>query len=264
MFPDVDTEEEVDFDLTGFDDDLESEAPLGHGPVPLLETASTRPVQLDGLLPPFQNAEAALLFIGSELVFASRDERGWSLKCISLDSARAAFSTTSIDTGWIDPALQRFGTTPEGPWAVAYHPPARRSLLMEYRRQTVKLTIPMPGLVFIGLGINYHLFALTEVFSPSANLCHAPFPNISNQNGWICFGSNQRMPATPPNMAIMWELIWNTRFNADWRNNRCKSEPTDVRKLLMKLQRRARFPDAELLPTGTTIQQAVHSWTSRS
>jgi hypothetical protein len=136
-------------------------------------------------------------------------------------------------------------------------------MLMEYKRQTVKLNIPMPGLVFIGLGVSYHLLALAEDFSPSAILCQAPFPNI-NHNGWICFGNNQRLPATPANMPVMWDLVWNTRFNTDWRNGRCKSEPTDVRKLLLKLRRRARFPNTELLPTGTTIEQVVRSWSSQS
>ncbi len=263
MFPDTDTDADVDFDAPGFNEEFEAETTGPHEAVPFLETASTGPVQLDGILPPFRNAEAALLFVGGQLVYANQDERGWSLKCISLDSARAAFSKTPNDTGWIHPAIRRFGTCPEGPWAIAYYPPARRDMLMEYKRQTLQLNIPMPGLIFIGLGVNYHLLAVAEEFSPSAILCQAPFPNI-NHNGWICFGSNQPLPATPTNMPVMWDLVWTTRFNADWRDHRCKSEPGDVRKLLLKLRRRARFPNEELFSTRTTIEQLVRSWSSQS
>ena len=68
--------------------------------------------------------DAELLFVAGQYLFHSRQDGADHYKFLAPEAVRAAFATLPIDTGWLDPSIQRWGTGADGPWVVAWHPPA--------------------------------------------------------------------------------------------------------------------------------------------
>lgn len=80
--------------------------------------------------------------------------------------------------------------------------------------------------------------------SSKTRLAVAPLLNIGGMQGKICFGWNEVPETHPSTLAEVWRLIFETPFNHDNVNDKCVSEPTDVRNLLVSLaqERPKKFP----------------------
>lgn len=76
--------------------------------------------------------------------------------------------------------------------------------------------------------------------------------------GKICFGRNEVPQSHPSTLAAVWKLIFETPFNHDHVNDKCLTEPRDVRKLLVDLARARprRFPNSQLLVSNATVDEA--------
>jgi hypothetical protein len=224
------------------------------------------------------NAEAGLLFVcgGEHPLFVQREgPHRVAYKFVSVADVARAFAWENADTGWLPRGLCRWGRTRRGNFAVWHVPPATYSLQLhrlpeagEMRSISLKRTaspfatvsVPLPGLVLIGSGRSYRVFALRDEFAPQAPLYHAPLPNVY-PSGEICFGAN-----TPPALeqpfaiAAAWKLFLESPFNADLISGKSRSYPNDVRLLLLRLNGRRRFPPGELAPAGypsRTVEDAL-------
>ncbi len=123
----------------------------------------------------------------------------------------------------------------------------------------IRLTVPLPPLVFVGVGLIFHLWALdTDDFQPTAKLYHAPLPNV-HADGQICWGSNPAPNAE--RIAYAWRLFIAAPFNGDLCSGKSRSYPNDVRVKLRDLAQRKRrtYPLRDLMPCTTTVEQAVNT-----
>jgi len=72
-------------------------------------------------------------------------------------------------------------------------------------------------------------------FSPDAPLYNAPLPNVGSEGG-ICFGSNS---LEDKNIGQTWQLFLDSPFTSHHSNGKSKSQPDDVRRLLVSLREKA-------------------------
>jgi len=210
----------------------------------------------------FPNEQAALVFTGGQYLFRWREGDAVQSKFVSPTSVRAAFSAEPIDSNWLPPNVRRWGTGPNGDWAVLSIPPMRHSLLFEHITQdipTMTLDVPLPALVFMRIGLACYVWALKDEFAPDAQLYHAPLPNV-NISGVICLGGNRLEGRT---ISQAWQLFLDSPFTSHQTNGKSRRQPDDVRLLLASLHKKRRYPLRDLVPLQprTTVDQAVAALT---
>jgi hypothetical protein len=126
-------------------------------------------------------------------------------------------------------------------------------------RRRIEIEVPLPPLVFASHCKTYYAWALTgDDFSPEAEACHVPLPNIQPDGG-ICFGDNHPPAASPGNATRAWELFITSPFNNHLTSGKSQSFPNDVRAQLLRLaDRRARqYPRKDMMSTGNSLQQVI-------
>ncbi len=209
-------------------------------------------------IPP--DAEAALYFLPGQYLFETFSEEKCGLKALSSEQVTRAFRDLRTDTGWLDRRVLRYREATDGNAMLSYLPAKVRTITVEFSNRTEALTIPLPTLVLLGKGKDYYLWAAaTSNIGPNTTLAVAPLPNIgSRMSGKICFGRNEVPEVHPSTLEAVWRLIFDAPFNHDSVNDKCASEPADVRNLLARLHRGKlkKFPLYELLVSSTTIEDA--------
>lgn len=213
-------------------------------------------------IPP--DASAALFFLPGQYLFANFQEGHNSLKALSSDQVARAFRDFHTDTGWLGRRVLRYREAPEGNAIISYEPASVRNILVQLPGRTIeRLTVPLPTLILLGKSKEYYLWAAASGrVSSRTHLAVAPLPNIGGGvQGKICFGKNDVPETHPANLSSVWKLIFETPFNHDNVNNKCQSEPKDVRNLLLELDRdeAKKFPSNQLLSSSSTVDDA---WTS--
>lgn len=204
------------------------------------------------------DASAALYFLPGQYLFADLKESSVSLKALSSDQVARAFRKVHTDTGWLGKRVLRYREAPEGNAILSYEPAAIRKVTVAFAdRGLAELAVPLPALILLGKGNEYYLWAAASTqVTANTNLAVAPLPNIGS--GKICFGKNEVPEIHPSTLSEAWKLIFDTPFNADHTNERCHSEPHDVRDLLWKLaaDKVKKFPKSELILSTTTVEDA--------
>lgn len=204
------------------------------------------------------DASAALYFLPGQYLFADLKESSVSLKALSSDQVARAFRKVHTDTGWLGKRVLRYREAPEGNAILSYEPAAIRKIIVVFpEKGLVELAVPLPPLILLGKGREYHLWAAaSSQISANTSLAVAPLPNIGS--GKICFGKNEVPEAHPSTLSEVWKLIFDTPFNADHAGERCLTGPQDVRELLSKLaaDKVKKFPKSELIVSNTTIDDA--------
>jgi hypothetical protein len=208
-------------------------------------------------------AKGGIFFVGDQFLFFNRRDGQDRFKYLSPVDAACAFSQIEMDSGWLAPEVVRTGWDSRGVWSVLFVPARVTPLLIENGNETLKIQVPLPGLVFTNYGIGCHIWAVTgKKFSPEAKVFHAPLPNISS-GGQICFGMNHL--EREKGIEHAWKLFLASPFNSHQSDNKCKSQPGDVRRLLLDLQNKKLFPPQELLPGHQTVNLAFKNiWRGRS
>jgi hypothetical protein len=214
--------------------DIVCNTPAASGLVRALLTSAPRPLV---------ELEAELLMYAGQYLYHYRDETGrerW--KPVTGAALRTAFSGQPIDSGWLPPGVVRAGEGPAGPFAVFWQPPAIHLLQMEVSApsgsRTEALRLPLPGLVFLGVGTTYWCWATPQdEFSPAATAYQVPLPNVY-PDGRICWGQNTPPPALPTTLAGVSALFLGSLFNGDLVGQKCKAFPNDVRGYLTILAER--------------------------
>lgn len=204
------------------------------------------------------DASAALYFLPGQYLFADFQEGVASIKALSSDQVARAFRRVHTDTGWLGRRVLRYREAPEGNAIICYEPASVRTILVEFSNGKVEqLAVPLPTLVLLGKGRDYYLWAAASGnVSAKTRLAVAPLPNIGS--GKICFGENDVPETHPSKLGAVWKLIFEAPFNHDHINNKCLTEPDDIRNLLAKLaaDRAKKFPAAQLIGSGTTVEDA--------
>lgn len=221
-------------------------------------------LQRGPFVPP-PSTQAALYITPGQYVFQHEDGDGFKSKCLSPAQARAAFASEPVDTGWLPEGAVRWGICSAGVFMVGLYPAGVRSLFVEFKRGVRKLKVPMPPLVFCGVGKSYYVWAVKSPATVvNSLLCHAPLPNV-NSLGLICFGSNAHPDVAEKNgYARSWEMFWQAPFTDHHDDHRARGYE-DVRDLLAKLhrERATAFPAGALIQTDTTLDAAVKRLTER-
>ncbi len=209
------------------------------------------------------SAEAALYFVDDQLLFQTVDGERVTSKLLSAATVRQAFSNAPIDTGWLPRGVSRWGTGSRGQWMVRWHEPAPYKLQLAARKAAI--VVPMPALVYFGIGNAYYLWAMKGVtFNPALRLFHAPLANI-NSSGLICFGQNAHPDVAKGGFEQTWQTFWQAPFNNDHANKKSKSEPENINPKLQELSRRkaTTYPADDLVESGWTLNQAIERYTNR-
>lgn len=215
------------------------------------------------LADPRRDATASLHVLYDQFLFEWGPNDARRQMWVSPQAVEEAFSGAGFDTGWIAPGVLRWGRGLSGEWVVAYRPPELCQItLVGDRMPSGPVRVPLPGLVLFGLGTAWHVWAVKSRgrFDPRAKAYTVPTPNVG-AGGAICFGENTPPVATAASVPAAWSAFLETPFNDHDVVGRCKSEPDDVRALLLSLARsRAKtFPGEELLGGEHTVEAHVAS-----
>jgi hypothetical protein len=203
-------------------------------------------------LPPTEqfDYQAALYFLddGHYLFRFRGDHSEVGSKFVSAADVKAAFSSAESDTGWIDPGIVRCGYGPEGHWFVQFVPMQRMEIILD---GLGPLTVPVPPLAMFGYGRSYAVCALkTKHFSPEAQVYAAPFPNVDNHTGKICWGHNSPPEAEHKNSLRVWKLFLDAPFSDHTIENKSRKHPNDIRLTLRELAEKGAggYPLGDLEP----------------
>jgi PRTRC genetic system protein B len=205
------------------------------------------------------DALGALYFLPGQYLFKRIENGRESTKALSSTSVSRAFREFRTDTDWLTRRILRYREEPEGNYMFSYEPAGMRTIIVEINGGKVEeIKLPMPTLILFGHSQEFYLWAAKgRQVTTKTQLAVAPLPNIGgNMNGKICFGRNEVPEAHIETVDAVWNLVFNTPFNGDQVNQKCRSEPKDVRKLLINLAKRnvKRFPATELIESSTTIE----------
>jgi PRTRC genetic system protein B len=210
---------------------------------------------------------AALIFGGEQLLFRQVAPNGaLETKFIAPASVAAAFAQAHlIDSGWLASNIVRWGVGAAGEWVVLFSPPAVCDLTLETdASEMVAVRVPMPGYVFLGYGVDYYLWAVTDArLTASTPAYHAPLPNVDTA-GRICFGAKIPPRASAATIRAAWDLFFTAPFTAHQANGKSKRHPNDVRGHLLALARRKRRhgtarPASDLIPLHRTLDAAMEA-----
>ncbi len=168
---------------------------------------------------------------------------------ISSEAVRNAFSELPIDSGFLSPGIVRIGSHQKAQWIVKFIPPSRHnSLTLENRSNFQILSIPLPGLVLIGVNQQYYLWAIkSKLFDPQSQAYNAPFPNINPFNGRICFGANPVPIALATTINDVWNLFIKAPFNGDSVSGKSRQFPQDIRRQWENLTNTKSYPLRDLI-----------------
>jgi PRTRC genetic system protein B len=131
--------------------------------------------------------------------------------------------------------------------------------LVTVRDQAQAWRVPLPGLVFVGCGYDYSVWAVTE--RPTATttpLYMAPCPNVQPEG--VCQG-NAPFPRAGP--ATIWQAVdvfFSSRFNRDLSNQKSKAYPDcilDQWQALYEAEAQT-YPLADMVQTHLTIGRLIN------
>ncbi|KAA3643943.1 MAG: hypothetical protein DWQ07_17655 [Chloroflexi bacterium] len=143
--------------------------------------------------------------------------------------------------------------------SVWWRPPAPQIVTVEVeKRKQRMLTIPLPGLV-LGIGkSSLRLVAVKGQDRPEfdGELFLAPFPNIGT--GSVCMGSGDKVNSEMVlNPEAAWEALWSSAFTDHSISGQSRKYPYDVRELLFELDGQASFPQDDLVPIDTCLEDFI-------
>ncbi len=228
----------------------------------------TIPPPAPGVLASFKAALAArdlsegvaLVLLGGDYLLLWQKGSEQHSKVVDPAAVKAAFTEEVVDSGWMQ-GVRRWGMGPEGEWAVLFQPPTRHHLLIvdQTHPQGDLITVALPGLVWYGCGRDYRLFAIAgEELTPESALFHAPLPNVYG-DGRLCWGNLTPPMASAATLAEALRLFLTSAFTDHLASGKSVQESKNVLLQLRRVfrRRRRRYPVADLVPLGGTLDEAI-------
>ncbi|HEX8653067.1 MAG TPA: hypothetical protein VF708_19780 [Pyrinomonadaceae bacterium] len=204
-----------------------------------------------------QKFDPTLTFRGGQYELTVQDHNGTVFpKIVSPAAVREAFTLEVIDSGWLPDIVRRYGVCRFGEWFVGFIPPGRHELPLESdeegaQRGMIKITTPLPGLIFFGCNTKYFLWAVgSDTFDPKSEVFHAPLPHVEMDKptapaGLICWGYHQPQKCRAATFMKAWKLFMETPFSNHTVDSKSKKYPEDVRLMLREV---AALPEGSLYP----------------
>ena len=208
--------------------------------------------------PAFKSLAALFFLDGGHYLFRFLEDGKEASKFVTAPDVAAAFSLKEIDTGWLPAGIVRCGQNAAGPWFVYSTPAQKVKISLD---EGIRITVPVPRLLLVGRGGSYWLAAMhAKHFDPEAPVFEAPFPNVY-LGGRICWGTSSPPEARPENAHLVWDLFFESSFNADLKEKKSKAHPKDVRDKLRELDRnQARsYPVNDL----SAINRSAEDWSEQ-
>jgi hypothetical protein len=197
---------------------------------------------------PQQEVLGHLIILKGQFVLVEKEENKTSHKFISPEAVEKAFTAKTVSSGWLSPNTLWWGKTPNGEGIIQFYPPQKYSITIQLLEGNKTITVPMPGFIFAGNYSSYYLWVIKgKIFKQYCQLYKAPLPNIWHDSNRICFGKNIPPTCNPDSINKAWQLFWNSPFNQDLSQNKCRSHPHNVCNLLISLQGAKSFPVKELV-----------------
>lgn len=228
-------------------------------------------IQSEKLLAPVQDetTNPRLEFRNGQHLFVMTNQEGGVVERFISDAAvREAFSGIPIDSGWLRPEIVKWGNGKLGEWAVAFFAPQVHELDITSESAAdapeqftlERLQVPLPGLVFFGLGTQYFLWAVkTQKLHPYQEIYRAPLPNVY-VDGKVCWGLVKPPRVTARAIFDAWELFIKSTFNNHLANGKSKAHREDVRVMLRQAYT-GDYPITDLVRqvehTGVTLDKAI-------
>ena len=195
---------------------------------------------------------AALILTDESIYLARYDDQGQRAALYPVSSAdvAAVFNQATASTGLLPADCLFWQHTAQGQRLAIWLPPARRTL--RFAGRIAPLTMPVPGLVFVGRGRSYWLYAATRRPERGDRLYFAPLPNV-HPNGGICAGTVKFPACSSQTIHAAAALFWESAFNYDLLLGTVTAEG-DAVKTLRSLSKARVFPERLLVPSITVNQ----------
>jgi hypothetical protein len=213
---------------------------------------------------PLTNIEAELIFAEGSYLLHYREKGKHVYKNLSANEIAAAFSRQKKDdSSWLWERLIRHGQFSLTDWAVAFLP--KNNYLLQVSDRQLK--VPMPSLIFMGIGRDYFVWAVKEAnFQSSSVVYRAPFPNVNAIDGKVCFGNVEVPTNNLKTIQFAWLLFIESKFNQDYASGKSRRFPQNIISQLELLhtkqieRKRCRYPLSDLVEIGRmgiTIEDLV-------
>jgi PRTRC genetic system protein B len=212
-------------------------------------------------------ADAELIFYQGQYLLHYMREGRERYKLLTGAALRAAFSGQPVDSGWLPPGIVRWGEGTHGVYAVKWIAPGVHKLAVEVattkkgKPKTKNLQVALPGIVFIGIGTSYYVYALKgDKLNPRAEVFTAPLSNVYT-SGLICWGENKPPQAAAESMAAAWNLFLGSPFNDHLANGKSVGHPKDIRQQLIQIanQKADKYPEKDI-PPYTYLYSKLHGY----
>ncbi len=175
--------------------------------------------------------------------------------CNAFNQFGANTGLLSIDTLFWS---SRGGSLQIGVWL----PPSVRTIHLQVKAKPETLRIPLPGLMFVGHGTQYSVFALIERPTTGREMLYvAPLPNV-HDNGAVCEGNVKFPVASAQSMRAAINLFFESFFNSDLSGNKIKRG--ELLAFLRKLKRARKFPINQLVESDVTVNEFITGTRSQS
>lgn len=116
------------------------------------------------------------------------------------------------------------------------------------------LQVPMPGVVWVGKGVNYQLYAVKDEWpTDSTELFNAPCPNVSSG---ICRGSVDFPQASAETIWAALRLFFESDFNNHLSNGKSKAHQGNILRAWEALAGAETWPIEDLVSVGVTLGRA--------
>lgn len=217
-----------------------------------------------------QEARAALYFLEGNYQLNYREGSVEKTKFLTPSQIGRAFAVKDVfDSGWIEKSVLRFALLAKKRHKILSLLPAgkRRIFITDPRcladereideesgsEKVLELEVPLPGLLLLGIGQKYYLWAtLDKTVTQKSKICAAPFPNLDSSGG-ICFGANLAPECRLDTIESVWRIIFDSPFNNHQTQNRTLTHERDARRFLLSLDGKKSFPKNALIKTEHTI-----------
>jgi PRTRC genetic system protein B len=201
----------------------------------------------------------ALLFSDESIFLHRFDERGSPVASyrVSTQAVAAALNPFGADTGLLSMDTLFWQSRGGDPRIGVWLPPGRRALLYDTGGHARVLSVPLPGLVFVGHRAEYRVWAARRrPTAPGDSLYLAPFSNLYS-DARVCKGSAPFPRCESATMAQAVQAFFESSFNADLSGKRVRGQRASLFQFWSGLQRKRSFPSDRLLSAGLTLGEVM-------
>jgi PRTRC genetic system protein B len=210
-------------------------------------------------LPPvaFDAEPRVALVLGDETAWVVQIDRGQAVCTtpVRLEQAASALSQFGAATGLLPEGCLFWHHQRNQDRLGVWLPPSRRRLDFGGGRRRA-ITVPLPGLVFVGQGRTYWIWAAEKrPARPGERLYHAPLPNVFD-DGRICPGTVDFPRCSAATILAAAALFFESGFSQHLANGRVAGAG-DATRFLRSLNRKRLFPMNRLALYSKTVGQMM-------